>query len=126
MRHYIAGPLGAQLYAHPDHTEPLGGYLAAAATVAGELIDGERVSDNPLWLRLVAYAPMVRFTAAPLVPPRKRVEQRCAGRDYDAVKAAAVLFSPVLCANCRRRKPPNRPARCANRLTVVLGPLQAV
>lgn len=36
------------------------------------------------------------------------------------------IAGPALCASCRRRTPPNRPARCVNRLTIGLGPLQVV
>jgi len=52
---YLTGELAAPLYAQPA-TGPMPGYAMPGTLLTGELImDGERIHDNPAWLKVTFY-----------------------------------------------------------------------
>lgn len=69
-----AGPLGATVYAAPTISARRVATISAGLEVVGDVVRGERIHDEPRWIEIHGYVPVVRLVDEPeyVLPRRSR------------------------------------------------------
>ena len=60
-----AGSLGATIYAAPLRTARVVGFITPGLEVEGDIIAGACVHDEPRWVHIEGYVPMIRLSDEP-------------------------------------------------------------
>ncbi len=68
--------VGATIYAAPSLASRVVGSISAGQEMRGDVVEGEPVAHNPLWMKIEGYVPMVRVMDVEDTPTKRRGGKR--------------------------------------------------